>query len=433
MKNLKILLLLFVFPMQIIAQEKLSLSDAIQLALKSNLQISIAKNTTIVSKQNNTYGNAGFLPTVTLNGSGSRSSNNTKQEFLTGTSVNRKGAASNFISSGLTLNYTIFDGFGMFAEKERLKELEGKDNFSLKEEIENVIVSTITNYYSIVKQLQLIKTTEEGIKITEERIKIINRKIDTGSGSRQELLQAKIDLNQQKTLILKYENELYKSRVELSILLNRDLQNEFTTESDFFIDSTLNIKELNALILKENKKILWTQKNVELAKTNIKSFNSFSLPVVNFSANYSFNQTKNEVGFILLNQNLGLNTGLNASWNLFNGFKNKTKIAEAKINLLQSKLVLEQTQKVISNSLYAAYFSYQNNLKTLKLETENLELVKENITIALERYNLGLCGSFELMTAQKSLEDAQLRLIDAKYDSKISETELLKLSGKIIR
>jgi outer membrane protein TolC len=37
------------------------------------------------------------------------------------------------------------------------------------------------------------------------------------------------------------------------------------------------------------------------------------------------------------------------------------------------------------------------------------------------------------MTAQKSLEDAQLRLIDAKYDSKISETELLKLSGKIIR
>jgi outer membrane protein TolC len=296
MKNLKILLLLFVFPLQIIAQEKLSLSDAIQLALKSNLQISIAKNTTIISKQNNTYGNAGFLPTITANASGSRSSNNTKQEFLTGTSVNRKGAASNFITSGIALNYTIFDGFGMFAEKERLNELEEKENFNLKEEIENVIVSTITNYYSIVKQLQLIKTTEEGIKITEERIKIINRKIDTGSGSRQELLQAKIDLNQQKTLILKYENELYKSRVDLSILLNRDLQNEFTTESDFFIDSTLNIKELNALILKENKKILWSQKNVELAKTNIKSFNSFSLPVVNFSANYSFNQTKGFFG-----------------------------------------------------------------------------------------------------------------------------------------
>jgi hypothetical protein len=172
MKNLKILLLLFIFPMQIIAQEKLSLSDAIQLALKSNLQISIAKNNTVISKQNNTYGNAGFLPTITANASGSRSSNNTKQEFLTGTSVNRKGAASNFITSGIALNYTIFDGFGMFAEKERLNELEEKENFNLKEEIENVIVSTITNYYSIVKQLQLIKTTEEGIKITEERIKI---------------------------------------------------------------------------------------------------------------------------------------------------------------------------------------------------------------------------------------------------------------------
>ncbi|MFN5628881.1 MAG: TolC family protein [Bacteroidota bacterium] len=197
------------------------------------------------------------------------------------------------------------------------------------------------------------------------------------------------------------------------------------------MDSTLQINELAASISKENKRILWNQKNIDLAKTNIKTFNSFSLPIVNLTANYNFNQTKNEVGFILLNQNLGLNTGINASWNLFNGLKNKTKISEAKINLLQSKLVLEQVQKEITNSLYATYYTYQNNLNILKLETENLYLVKENITIALERYKLGLSGSFELITAQKSLEDAQLRLINAKYDCKISEIELLKLSGKI--
>jgi len=433
MKNIKIIITFILFPLQIIAQEKLSLSDAIQLALKSNLQISIAKNSSIITKQNNTYGNAGFMPTVTLNAAGSRSSNNTKQEFNTGNSVNRNGAASNFITSGIALNYIIFDGFGMFAEKERLEELEEKENFNLKEEIENVIVNTVTNYYTIVKQLQLIKTTEEGIKIYEERIKIISNKIETGSGSRQELLQAKIDLNLQKSLLLKYENELNKSKVNLSILLNQDLQKNYITENDFFVDSTLQINELASSILKENKKLLWTQKNVELAKINIKSFNSFSMPIVNLTANYNFNQTKNEVGLILLNQNLGINTGINASWNLFNGFKNKTKISEAKINLLQSKLVLEQTQKEISNTLYSAYFSYQNNLKILRLETENLNLVKENITIALERYKIGLSGSFELMTAQKSLEDAQLRLITAKYDSKFSETELLKLTGKILR
>ncbi len=430
MKNLKIILL-FIFPLQIFAQEKLSLSDAIQQALKSNLKISIAKNSSTITKQNNSYGNAGFLPTVTLNASGSRSSNNTKQEFITGAAVNRNGAASNFITSGIALNYTIFDGFGMFAEKERLKELEEKENFNLKEEIENIIVITVTNYLSIVKQIQLIKTTVEGIKIYEERIKIINNKIETGSGSKQELLQAKIDLNLQKSLLLKYEIELNKSKANLLLLLNQDLKKEYTTDNDFEVDSTLQINELAASISKENKRILWNQKNIDLAKTNIKTFNSFSLPIVNLTANYNFNQTKNEVGFILLNQNLGLNTGINASWNLFNGLKNKTKISEAKINLLQSELVLEQVQKEITNSLYATYYTYQNNLNILKLETENLYLVKENITIALERYKLGLSGSFELITAQKSLEDAQLRLINAKYECKISEIELLKLSGKI--
>ncbi|MFN5794749.1 MAG: TolC family protein, partial [Bacteroidota bacterium] len=356
MKNLKIILL-FIFPLQIFAQEKISLSDAIQQALKSNLKISIAKNNSTITKQNNSYGNAGFLPTVTLNASGSRSSNNTKQEFITGAAVNRNGAASNFITSGVALNYTIFDGFGMFAEKERLKELEEKENFNLKEEIENIIVITVTNYLSIVKQIQLIKTTVEGIKIYEERIKIINNKIETGSGSKQELLQAKIDLNLQKSLLLKHEIELNKSKANLLLLLNQDLKKEYTTDNDFEVDSTLQINELAATISKENKRILWNQKNIDLAKTNIKTFNSFSLPIVNLTANYNFNQTKNEVGFILLNQNLGLNTGINASWNLFNGLKNKTKISEAKINLLQSKLVLEQVQKEITNSLYATYYT----------------------------------------------------------------------------
>jgi outer membrane protein len=431
MKNLKIILLLYVFPLQIVAQEKLSLSDAIQMALKSNLQISISKNNTIISKQNNTYGNAGFLPSITLNASGNRSSNNTKQEFNSGASVNRDGAASNFITSGIALNYTLFDGFGMFAEKERLKELEEKENFNLKEEIENVVVSTVTNYFSIVKQIQLIKTTQEGIKIYDERIKIITNKLQSGSGSKQEMLQAKIDLNMQKSLLLKYETELNKSKINLLLLMNQDVQKVFTTENDFLLDTTLKIDELVGSIAKENKRILWNQKNIDLAKTNIKTFNSFSLPVVNLTANYNFNQTKNEVGLILLNQNLGLNAGLNASWSLFNGFKNRTKVSEAKINLLQSKLVLEQIQKEVTNSLYTTYYSYQNNLNILALETENLELVKENINIALERYKLGLSGSFELITAQKSLEDAQLRLINAKYDCKISEIELLKLSGKI--
>lgn len=433
MKNYKIILLLIIFPLHIFSQEKLSLSDAIQIALKSNLQISVAKNSSIISKQNNSYGNAGFLPTLSLNASGNRSSNNTKQEFSTGASVNRNGAASNFITSGIALNYTIFDGFGMFAEKERLKELEEKENFNLKEEIENIVVKTITNYFSIVKQIQLSKTTEEGIKIYEERIKIINNKIETGSGSKQELLQAKIDLNLQKSLLLKYENDLNKSKINLLLLLNQDLQKDYVIENDFFVDSTLQLNDLKSNILKENKKLLWTQKNVELAKTNIKSFNSYSLPIVNLTANYNFNQTKNEVGLILLNQNLGINTGINASWNLFNGFKNKTKISEAKINLLQSKLELEQTQNEIYNLFLTAYYSYQNNLKILKLESENLDLVKENILIALERYKLGLSGSFELMTAQKSLEEAQLRIITAKYDSKNSETEILKISGKILK
>ncbi|MBR2005739.1 MAG: glycosyltransferase [Thermoguttaceae bacterium] len=77
--------------------------------------------------------------------------------------------------------------------------------------------------------------------------------------------------------------------------------------------------------------------------------------------------------------------------------------------------------------------AYQNNIEMLKLERENLIAAVENHEIASERYMLGNLSGIEMREAQKSLLDAEERILSAEYDTKMCEISLLQLSGKITK
>ena len=80
-----------------------------------------------------------------------------------------------------------------------------------------------------------------------------------------------------------------------------------------------------------------------------------------------------------------------------------------------------------------AYKEYDLQKKTLALEEENILMAKENVTIAMERYRLGLSTVLELRESQRSLEVAYSRLINARYNTKVAETELMRLRGDLVQ
>jgi outer membrane protein len=87
----------------------------------------------------------------------------------------------------------------------------------------------------------------------------------------------------------------------------------------------------------------------------------------------------------------------------------------------------------INVGLLNAYTIYDNAKKILLIEEETISLAKENVFIALESFKRGVTTFIELRTAQQSLADAYNRLIAARYNTKLAETELLRLSGRLLR
>jgi outer membrane protein len=415
------------------AQEELTFQQAVETVLKNNYSIVIARDQSEITKNNTTIGNAGFLPVVTLNGGGNYSNNNTHQDFSAGNSVDRNGATASSVNAGIGLGWTIFDGFKMFATYEKLKILREQGELNLKMQIENTIATTASAYYDVVRQQKLIKATNEAIKLYDERIKISQKKMEIGSASKLDLLQAKADLNAQRAALLKLQINLASLKATLSQLLASPVDKELKVTDTIPLTYSPAYSDLKKTTLSNNNQLLFAQKNIDVANQTLKEFKSFQLPLIGVNANYNFSQTQNQVGLVLLNRNLGFNAGFTASWTLFNGFRTRTQVKNSYLAIHQNEQLYAETKSSVEAALLKAWINYTNSMQALKLEEENITIVQENIAIAMERFRIGSSTSIELITAQKSYEDAMARLIGARYDAKLAETELMRLNGDLVK
>jgi outer membrane protein TolC len=415
------------------AQQTLSLDDAIALALKNNYAITISKNDAEINKNNASYGNAGFLPTVSFLASGSLANNNTKQNYSSGLEVNKSGVGSSNINSGVSLNWTLFDGMKMFATYDRLRVLNDMGLLQSKITIESTVASIINAYYNVVQQKQLIALTDTAIRIYEERVKISEMKLNIGSGSKLDLLQAKVDLNEQRSLRLNQQKALSDAKTLLNKLLSRAPGTELDVNDSIRITYVPKLEDLERSVMQNNNSILFSQQNVNVNNYLLAETRSLYYPHFGVNLNYNFTESQNQAGFVLLNRNLGFNAGFTASWTIFNGFNTSRMIKNAKISSLNSQLSYEQTKTEVNSELMNAFTNFKNAMELLQLEEDNFSIASENVNVALESFRIGKTSSLELKTAQTSFENARSRLVSARYQAKIAETELLRLNGMLVR
>jgi outer membrane protein len=413
--------------------QQITVEQVIEQALKNNYDIAISKNESLKAINNNTLGNAGMLPKIDLNATGTLASNAIKQEFANGLTVDQNGVESKNITSGAYLTWTIFDGFKMFATHARLQELENTGALNVKVQIENTITQVVSAFNSIVMQKQIINGVNENIIVSEERLKIAQKKLDIGSGAKVDVLQAKVDLNSLKSALIRQRAMLREAKASLNQLLLQPSEQDFDVVENTAPLSQYKYEELQNKVISNNTSLIVAQNRIEISKYAIREGKSLMYPKLNLNTNYIYSRAQNQAGFALLNQNLGLNIGFTASWTIFNGFINNNAIKNLQIDFQNSTYEYENLKTFTQMTVYRAFEKNKDDIGVLELEEESKKLAKENLDIALERFRLGVSTSIELKLAQQSFEETNTRLAEAVFNAKSSELQLLKLTGDIIK
>ena len=413
------------------AQERLSLVDAISIALQNNYDIRLINNEELIARNNVNLGNAGILPVVAGSFSTGGSKQNTVQTQSSGTQRVTNGAKSTNLSYGVGLDWTIFDGFAMFANYDRLKALEQQGKINSKAQILTTIGDVVTAYYNLAKQQQLVTAADSAIDVSNLRLRIANNKLEIGRGSKLDVLAAKVDYNTDTSNYMQQKNLLGTNMVTLNQLMARDVNIKFTVDSSLAIHQNLNYTELNTLAAQLNPDLQNAVLTKKIAELNLKVIKAARYPQISLNTGYDINRSTTPTGFNTNFRARGFTYGVGASINIFNGFLQRQNERNAKIGINSADLTIERTQLDLNAQLSSAFQNYSTYLELVKLERGNVEIARENLDITLEKYRLGSIAPLELREAQRNAIDANSRYVEIQYQAKLAEIALKELSGTL--
>lgn len=412
------------------AQQQLTVDEAIGIGLENNYNIQIFENRLSVAENNRSLGNAGFLPTLNL--TGSRTESVEDSEFNAGGQAQTtSGARSTSTNASLNLNWTLFDGLRMFKTYDLLEVIEEISNAELRLEMESLVRQITLSYFDIVRIENQLRVLENTVDVSLERIEIEETKLDLGSGSEVELLQARSDLNADLSAQLQESNVLNEAKIALNQLLARNPQTDFEVADEIPIRRGLDERVLYEKTIAENSELDIARMQQNAAELEVEQLKGERFPEVELNSGYRFNRNEAGGGFIQFNETTGFSIGLTARVNLFDGFNTNRRIQNAQINQKNSRLQLDESRLMIQSRFRTLFRTYQNNIELVDLEQDNLSNAEETLDIALERFRLGSISSLELREAQRTFLEAENRLINAQFNAKFAETELLRLSGEL--
>ena len=419
------------FSLQTQAQEVLTLEKAVEIALVNNYDLRLAKNELKVDSLGVSPGYAGMLPRVFAQASTNNSVQNISQTRSDGNVIELDNAKNNNINYGVGLDWTIFDGLSMFARYDQLKELEKLGKAELQSTLLNRVSDVMITYYDLVQQQQQLSALDSTLVISEQRVELADNRFGIGKASKLEVLNAKVDLNTDKTLHIRQSEQYINTKIRLNEIMARDINTDFKVNDEVLIATDLQLSELEHLATTQNPELQAQLINKRISELELKQIKGSRYPKISAVTGYNFSDSESSLGFTTKNNAQGWNYGFAASIDIFNGSNQNRNEKIAKLQIENSTIAIERRTQTIKSQLHTAYQTYLTNLSLIDLETNNEEIAKENLNITLAKYKIGTIPTIEFRTAQLNYINASLRLSNAIYQAKLSEVTLKQLAGSL--
>lgn len=413
------------------AQNTLSLKEAVTIAIQNSYDIKLVENNLSIAKNNNNYGVAGGLPTVTATGTNNNTLTTIHQTFPDPSrNTTRSGVDGKTLNGGLTATMILFNGYRVSATKDRLASIEKQTEAALQTQMLNTSSIVMQQYYNVIRQAAFLKTIEKSIEASEERVAIVKTRQAVGVANQADLLQSSLDLN---ALIQAKQNQLVvleqvKADLYNSMVVPANSNYIFTDSID--VDQKISLSQVESK-MKDHPLLQSAQQLINVNQFLEKETKALTYPTLRANSGYNYNSNKSTAGFILLNESYGPFLGFNLSIPIYAGSVSKRAVKNAQINTLSAKLQYDNTAQDLSTELFKTYQNYQNSLKQTPIEIQNYQMSEALLSLVMEKFKLGQATIVDVKQAQQSFETAGFRLTSLKFAAKIAEIELKRLSNQL--
>lgn len=414
-------------------KQELSLQKAVEIALVNNYDIKVAKNDRQKAKNNNTAGNAGLLPSISLNGGVDYSNSNTEMLYANTTDVTSVDGAEAFsYNASARLDYVLFDGFGNVYTYRKLRHADARQETLFRQQSESTVILVIKAYYDVCRSQENLNLAKESMRISRERY---NRVIDQkyfGKANQLDILNAEVDLNNDSTLVLNTEQAYLRTIRDLNVVLAVPIQDTYAVNDSITFRNDLIFEQIISDVLTNNTKIIAQRQLEEISNLDLKITKAKRYPKVTAYGQYAYSRQDNDAGQLSYNQSYGPSAGVSLFFNVFNG---RQQIIHERNSQLDLESQIERSAQLASSierDASNAYTDYIYKRKIVDLHQSNLKQAELNFDKTVEMFKIGRVSSIEFRTAQQNLLSVAANYNDAKFNAKVAEFYLLQLTGKLL-
>ena len=419
----------------IFAQKIWTLEDCINYAFENNIQIKQSKLQIESIQVDLKQSKFEFAPS--LNGSASYSYNWRKSQDPTNTIINNNTGSANFgLSSGLTL----FDGFQNYNTVKR-NELAYTSSQYDSEKMENDIALQLTGaYLNIIFNHEMLMVAQNQADITKQQIERTRNLVEAGTLPKGDLLEIEAQGLMEEVNVIKADNNLSLSYLDLLQILDLSANEEFEIERpNINIDDELSvipseqvyanavsfmpeIKRAELDVLSSNRSIM-IAKGAALPSLSLRSginTSYYDSRLIDFT-----DPTSPVIAFWdQMSDNVSKYLTLSLSVPIFNAYQTTTRIKQAKIQNINSKFNLDLAKNTLRKSIEQKYFDAIAAYKTYHASKATAKSLKEAFKYTEEKFTLGMLNSVEYNLAKSRLTQAESDLLRAKFDY-IFKTKIL--------
>jgi outer membrane protein TolC len=416
------------------APEKLTMEDAVNTALENNFDIKVVKTNTEISQINNHRGNAGYLPTVNANASYNYQNSNTLTEFAgEQPPIDVAGAVTQVYNAGVTAGWNVFSGNRRKYTLAKLGNAVESSRLAERQQIEQVVLNVMTQYLQSVNALNNVEVAKDLVAVSQERYNRVKENYGFGNFTRLQLLNAEVDLRNDSSSLFLAELAYEQSIQTLNNAMGIEPDKVHTVDRDISFDSNMELNALLEATTNQNAAYLLAKTGVKNAEYDQLINKANFLPTLDLSAGYNYSNSLFGASFLKSTRTFGLNAGVTVSYNIYNGGNVRRNEQTLRLQTENQKHQLNKAQNDIHTNLYNAFSDYQTNEKLLRVQERNLAPAQVNYDQTNESFGTGQATGLELRQAQLNLTNAKLAITTQRIQVKISEAQLLFLSGQLVK
>lgn len=419
---------------------KLSLRDAIGMALENNNQIKAASYNSHAANQGVAIANSRYLPLVTFEEAliASNSPVNTFMMKLDeGRFTNDDFQISNLnnpdsrhdFKTALSLQQPLFmpslSSLRIMAVKDAQK-----SELELEAAREGVAFQVFFTYLEVQKADAQLKAADKAVADARENMRLATVRTSAGVGLKSDELRSRTHLSMVEQQQISAANNLTLVRMKLAMLIGMPEENYY--EISGFADN-IAVPDISDQVIRGalDNRVEIKQSHVDFEKSDaaLRLANSGYLPTVGAFASYQLNG-KNAP---FTADNEAWTAGVSLKWNIFEGFRTNSERKRALSGQSAAREMLESTTKDIRYQLKESYVRRDEAEKRLEVTRHSVADADETVRLITKRYENSLSTMLELLDAQTALNQTRANLVETEAGFALASGRIYYMTGTFVK